>query len=84
MAPLAQMISQVTGTTRVGRSANEHMTNGCYQRIYGVRHLCMFCHYDLCGECKSKGLHSEHDMATIDMNHLFDSLREHIGEIYIE
>lgn len=60
------------------------LCNGCYQRIYGVRHLCMFCHYDLCGECKSKGLHSEHDMATIDMNDLFDSLREHIGEIYIE
>lgn len=40
--------------------------DGCEGPIYGTRYKCIVCpDYDLCWECKERGLHLEHKMAAI-------------------
>lgn len=41
--------------------------DGCSGSISGKRYKCATCpDYDLCGDCEGKGLHTQHDMLTID------------------
>lgn len=41
--------------------------DGCDQPIFGLRYKCLVCpDYDLCEECETKALHSEHDMIRIE------------------
>lgn len=41
--------------------------DGCSGSIYGKRYKCCQCpDYDLCEGCEGKGLHTDHDMYTID------------------
>uniref|UniRef100_A0A1X7T7Q1 ZZ-type domain-containing protein n=1 Tax=Amphimedon queenslandica TaxID=400682 RepID=A0A1X7T7Q1_AMPQE len=41
--------------------------DGCSFSIYGKRFKCCICpDYDLCEDCEGKGLHTDHDMFTID------------------
>jgi len=41
--------------------------DGCEGDIRGVRYKCMNCpDYDLCGNCKTAGMHSEHEMFVIE------------------
>ncbi len=41
--------------------------DGCRGPVYGNRYKCLVCNdYDLCSSCEAKGLHTEHNMVTID------------------
>lgn len=41
--------------------------DGCEGRVRGLRYKCTVCpDFDLCSGCKSAGLHSEHEMITIE------------------
>ena len=41
--------------------------DGCDQPIFGLRYKCLVCpDYDLCEECETKALHSEHDMIRME------------------
>ena len=53
------------------KDSRQHHPNivcdGCNGSIYGKRYKCVSCpDYDLCGDCEGKGLHTQHDMMTID------------------